>query len=93
MPIAGNQYTLTLDSLMDFPFTVAAISHVTTSDLAVDGSTTPEIFEITPAGLNDTCKWDITRVMIHIQGLLGLSLGKPLLQIKSIPLLSINLHR
>ena len=69
VPIAGNQYTITLDSPLDFAFTAAGGTYTLTNDnLAVNGSVTPVIFRVSPAGLDAGIKWDITRMFVHIQG-------------------------
>ena len=58
-----NPYTLTVDSPLDYAFTTAALLHLGSKDIAVDGSTTTAIFAISPkAGV----KWDLTRFEITL---------------------------
>lgn len=66
--IAGNQYTITLDSPLDYAFTTLGGCSVRSTNLAVDGSVTPIEFILSPANLSDGIEWDITRMIIHIQG-------------------------
>ena len=65
--IAGNQYTIELDTPLDYPFTTAGGCSLTNTNLAVDGSVTPVIFSVTPKGLNNV-SWDITRFMLLFGG-------------------------
>lgn len=67
-PIAGNQYTVTLDTPLDFAFTVNGGCSIRSNDLAVNGAVVPVKFELTPANLSPDVEWDITRFIIHIQG-------------------------
>lgn len=62
-PIAGNQYTLGLDTPLDYAFGTASGCSILSVNLAVDGSTTPVEFRITPGGLNPATQWDVTRIM------------------------------
>ena len=61
--IAGNQYTLTLDTPLDYAFGVESGCSVINVNMAVDGSTTPVVFAVSPADLTPTTQWDITRIL------------------------------
>lgn len=67
-PIAGDQYTLTLDSQLDFAFTTVGGCSLTDKNLAVDGSVAPVTFGVSPVDLDAGTQWDITRMFVHIQG-------------------------
>lgn len=67
-PIAGNQYTLAMDTPSDHPFTTDATGCINDDNLAVDGSTTPVIFQVSPAGLTPGTEWDITRMLLSFLG-------------------------
>lgn len=55
---------LTMDTPLDFAFTTSAIVRIGNHNLAVDGSVTTVVSKTKPpAGV----KWDITRVMVHIE--------------------------
>ena len=62
----SNPYTLTLDTPLDFAFTTAGGCSERNANMAVDGSSTPVEFTITPSGLTSGMEWDMTRVMITI---------------------------
>ena len=57
--------TLTLDRPVDFSFEDGDIVISTTKDLNVDGSVTPQIFEIRAGGAGSTLEFDITRIIIE----------------------------
>ena len=57
--------TLTLDRSIDFSFLDGAIIISTTKDLNVDGSVTPQIFEIRAGGPASILEFDITRILIE----------------------------
>lgn len=67
-PIAGNQYTLTLDSPLDFAYTTAGGCSLTTKEMNVNGSVAPVTFSVTPGGLDDSMEWDILTMSFYIQG-------------------------
>jgi hypothetical protein len=66
--ITGNFYTIELDTPIDFPFSNNTNGCVSTTNMAVDGSVTPQIFYITPYGLNENVEWDITRILFVMSG-------------------------
>lgn len=57
--------TITLDRPLDFAFTTAAIGQRCTINMNVNGSVTPQIFFITPAGLSIDV--DINAIHMHIE--------------------------
>lgn len=56
---------LTMDRPIDFPFEDGDVIISTTKDLNVDGSVTPQIFEIRAGGVGSTLEFDITRILIE----------------------------
>ncbi|MBW2675754.1 MAG: hypothetical protein JRD89_20500 [Deltaproteobacteria bacterium] len=66
VPIAGNQYTITVDSPFDFAFTTADGCSLRSNDLGVDGSVTRVPFVVSPGGLAPGVEWDITRTFCTI---------------------------
>jgi len=75
-PIAGNQYTIGLDSLLDYPFTTSGGCALTSPDMNVDGSVTPVVFRVSPALLEAGTRWDITRMMLTITDSSAMDDGK-----------------
>jgi len=67
--LGGNEYTIELDTPLDFPYTTSANGCLSIVNMAVDGSVTPVIFSLSPQGLDDNVSWDITRVLIVMSGL------------------------
>ena len=65
---AGN-YNLTLDTPLDFAFTVDDGCSLSDTNLAVDGSINPIIFSISPSGLNNNSMWHISRMICLFGGL------------------------
>lgn len=57
--------TLTLDRQMDFVFDSGDTVISTTEDLNVDGSVTPQVFEIRAGGPTSTLEFDITRILME----------------------------
>lgn len=55
---------LTMDTPLDFAYTTSAIVRIGNHNLAVNGSVTTVIAKTTPPS---GVKWDITRVMVHIE--------------------------
>ncbi len=57
--------TLTLDRQMDFVYSIGDAVISATTDLNVDGSVTPQIFEIRAGGAGSDLEIDITRILIE----------------------------
>ena len=57
--------TLTLDRSLDFVFDSGDTVISSTNDMNVDGSVTPQVFEIRAGGPTATLEWDITRLIIE----------------------------
>jgi len=66
--LGANQYRIKLDTPLDFAFGIDDGCSLTNTNLAVDGSTTPVVFAVTPAKLAFGTKWDINRIMISFAG-------------------------
>ena len=64
---AGDNWTLTLDTPLDFAFTVAGGCSVRNQDMNVDGSITTQIFSLSPANLTAGIEWDVTRVIFVLE--------------------------
>lgn len=62
--LGGNQYSLVMDTPLDFAFTTTGVCELTSTNLAVDGSVTPVVFRATPSGLDDGVQWDINRFIL-----------------------------
>ncbi len=73
-PIAGSIYDLTLDSPFDAPFGIDDGCSLRNKNLAVDGSSTPIIANLSPRGLSTN--WDITRVVFFISDATDMDSGK-----------------
>jgi len=73
-PNGGDNYTLGLDSPLDFAFTTLGGCSITTVNMAEDGSVSPVIFSVSPALLDANVKWDITRIMMSF---IGVGTGAP----------------
>jgi hypothetical protein len=67
-PIAGNQYTLYMDTPLDFGYTIAGGCALRDKNAAVDGSITPVVFSVGPEGLAAETQWDITRMLFAFRG-------------------------
>jgi len=67
-PIAGNFYNVTLDTPLDYSFSSNMNGCLSTTNMAIDGSVTPQTFHITPEGLSDGEEWDITRIIFVLAG-------------------------
>ena len=67
-PLGGTDYTLELDTPLDFAFGTADIGSLDSYDLNVDGSVTPVIFSLSPVGLAVDVAWDITRMLASLIG-------------------------
>ncbi|MCK5614988.1 hypothetical protein KAR91_74690 [Candidatus Pacearchaeota archaeon] len=57
--------TLTLDRSLDFVYDSGDTVLSSTHDMNVDGSITPQVFEIRAGGAGSTLEWDITRILIE----------------------------
>jgi len=75
-PVAGNQYTLGMNSPLDYPFTTSGGCSITSIDLNVDGSVTPKVFGVSPEALSAGIAWDITRMMLVISDSSSMDDGK-----------------
>ena len=62
----GDNYTITVDTPLDYAFTTSAYGCLGTHNMAVDGSITPEIFSISPGDLQDGVIWDITGKIVRM---------------------------
>ena len=63
--LGGNTYQVRLDSPLDYDYTILGSCSLRSKSLAVDGSVTPVIFEVSPSNLN--VSWDINYIVFHIQ--------------------------
>jgi len=59
----GDNWDITLDTPLDYAYTIAGGCSERSINLAVDGSVTPQIFTLSPVGLRAGTKWDITRIL------------------------------
>ncbi len=75
-PTGGDEYDLDLDTPLDFPFGMSSSIMLGTREMNVDGSVTPRTFLVSPEGLEAGTQWDVTRIVIHIQGTLAMDDGK-----------------
>ncbi len=70
--LGGDNYNITLDSPLDYPFSINGGCSLRNSNMAVDGSVTPVVFAVSPIGLIDPQddslgqRWDITRMLCKI---------------------------
>lgn len=71
--LAVNVNNITLDSPIDKVYTTATTYHNGTKNLAVDGSITPAIFNLSPP---TNLQWDITRINIVITDNLDMDFQK-----------------
>ena len=65
--LAVNGTTITLDSPVDVPYTAGTFVDIAITDLAVDGSTTPQVFGLRGTGVipGVEIKVDITRIIVN----------------------------
>jgi hypothetical protein len=63
--ISGN--TVTLDTPLDKDYPAGANAFPASHNMNVDGSTTPQVFQVGPVGLATGISVDITRIMGYIQ--------------------------
>lgn len=66
--VNGLNWDVTLDLPLDYAFTTAGGCSERTSNLAVDGSVTPQEFTVSPSNLDAGVAWDITRICIQFIG-------------------------
>lgn len=66
--ISGNIYSILLDTPLDYPYTNETKACISTTNMAIDGSVTPQTFHITPYGLNEDVEWDLTRIIFVMAG-------------------------
>ena len=72
--VGVNVNDITLDSPLDFAFTTATdLAHIHDPDMNVDGSTTTQVFHITPAAGS---QWEITRIICVIEDNAVMDSGK-----------------
>ena len=62
-PTGGDDYTIGVNTPLDFSFSVSDNCFLATDEMSVNGSVTPEIFELSAFGLDPSVKWDILRVL------------------------------
>ena len=77
-PTGGSEYDLNLDAPIDFPFEIGDSIVLASRELDVNGSSPlpPRTFLVSPAGLAPGTRWDITRMVFHIQGTGSMDDGK-----------------
>jgi len=63
VPVAGNEYTITIAIPLDFDYTTNGSCSIQNVDMDVNGATTEVIFKVGPQG---NFRWDITRMMISM---------------------------
>jgi len=66
--IGGDMYLIELDTPLDYAFTSATYGELATTNMAIDGSSTPVIFKVSPKGSRDNVSWDITRIIFVMAG-------------------------
>lgn len=66
--------TITIDRPFDFAFTTNANTTRTSKEMNVDGSTTPQVYRVSPTWL--TRKFDITKMIFHIMDDTSMDSGK-----------------
>jgi len=59
----GGNWDVNLDTPLDFAYTTDGGCSERTINLAVDGSTTPVVFKVSPSNLTPGTEWDIVRIM------------------------------
>jgi len=57
--LGGNLYNVTLDTPLDFDYTTSGNYGLRIYEMNVDGSTTPQFFDVSIEGLDETIGWDI----------------------------------
>jgi len=66
--LGGNEYEVKLGMPIDYDVSHTDFITLGSKNWAVDGSTTPVEFQITPAGMVEGYEWDITRLMMECTG-------------------------
>jgi len=67
-PIAGNQYTIGIDSPLDYNFSTAGGCSLTSAEMNVNGSINPVSFYLSPLLLLPSVIWYVAKIIIYIQG-------------------------
>lgn len=62
----GGNWDVVLDTPLDYAFTTVGGCSERSTNLAVNGSVTPQIFTVSPKNLNAEVEWDVVRVMGQI---------------------------
>lgn len=67
-PISGNDYTVLLDSPLDFAFTTSSVCSLRDPDLsnAIGTPGSPIIYDVSPKNLDASMRWDITRLLMSM---------------------------
>lgn len=73
--LGGNNYRITLDSPLDFNFSVLGGCSLRSRNLAVNGAVTPVSFSVSPSNLKNV-SWDITWIEFHIVDNVDMDSGK-----------------
>ncbi len=71
-----NVLQLEMQTLIDYPFPIGAVVLSTTRDMNVDGSVTPQIFQIQAGSPTGKLAIDITRVLVECQTASAVDLSK-----------------
>lgn len=64
--LGGNDYNISLDTPLDYPYTTVGGCSIREHNLAVDGSVNKRYFSVSPFGLDDGVEWDVVRLMFYI---------------------------
>lgn len=65
--LGGSNYQIRLDKPLDYAFTTLGGCSIREDNWAVNGAVTPQVFSVSPSGLNNV-SWDITRVILGCIG-------------------------
>lgn len=63
--LGGGNYNVSLESPLDFNFSVLGGCSLRSNNLAVDGSVTPIVFDVSPSRLS--VDWHVNKVLFHIE--------------------------
>ena len=66
--LGGNLYNVTIESGVEFAYSVGDGCSIRNTNLAVDGSITPREFSVSPIGLHSSVEWDLTRIICTSSG-------------------------
>lgn len=66
--LGGDMYLIELDTPLDYAYTDATYGELATTNMAINGSSTPVTFKVSPKGLDDGVAWDITRIIFVMAG-------------------------